>query len=225
MPRHDSSDSAPAGRPPAPRDFTRQVISRTLRSYDIHAALYLRRWGRRQIREPRLLQVCLRFLLPGARILDLGCGPGQDTQALHRRRYRAVGVDLSQPFLLHARRRSRRTPLVQADMQRLPLRSGTFDAIWAAASLIHVPKAVVPRLLRDLKVMVHPGGLLAATFVHGRASGFQKSGWIPGRYFSRWHKEELSSAVRHAGWEIIELTTVTNRERKGRWLNLLARRP
>ena len=110
-------------------------------------------------------------------------------------------------------------------MQHLPLRVGTFDGIWAAASLIHLPKPVVRRLLQDLKEIVRPGGLLAATLAHGESSGFQKSGWIPGRYFSRWHKEELTSAVRHAGWDVIELMTVTNRERKGRWLNLLARRP
>jgi len=49
-------------------------------------------------------------------------------------------------------------------------------------------------------------------------------GWLPGRYFARWRKDELARAVRRAGWKILELKVVTNRERKGRWLNLLAQR-
>jgi len=49
-------------------------------------------------------------------------------------------------------------------------------------------------------------------------------GWVPGRYFARWRKEELARAVRRAGWLIRELSVVTNCERKGRWLNLLAQK-
>lgn len=110
-------------------------------------------------------------------------------------------------------------------MRSLPFRSGVFDGIWAAASLIHLPKSVVRTTLRDLHGLVLPGGVLAATFVQGRRSGFLRAGWIPGRFFSRWRKAELEGAVRQAGWAIISLKTVANRERKGRWLNLLARRP
>ena len=110
-------------------------------------------------------------------------------------------------------------------MRSLPFRNGVFDGVWAAASLIHLPKPAVRTTLRDLHGLVPPGGVLAATFVQGRNSGFLPTGWIPGRFFSRWRKAELEGAVRQAGWAIISLKTVANRERKGRWLNLLARRP
>jgi SAM-dependent methyltransferase len=136
-----------------------------------------------------------------------------------------MGLDLSKVLLRHARRRNHRIPLVQADMRYLPIRPGAFDGIWAAASLIHLPKPAMRTLLRDVKRLVRPGGMLAATFVHGRASGFLRTGWIAGRYFSRWHRKELAVAVRRAGWTVLRLTTVVNRERRGRWLNLLARRP
>jgi hypothetical protein len=81
----------------------------------------------------------------------------------------------------------------------------------------------VGRALRALRVIVKPSGRLAATFVHGTTSGVLTRGWLPGRYVARWTKEELASAVERAGWDIESLMTVTNRERKGRWLNLLAR--
>lgn len=224
MPSHDSSHSN-SGHSDAQGDFTRRAVEKTLRSYDSQAAVYVRQWGRREARRPRLLQACMNLLPKGGLVLDLGCGPGQDMRALHRRRYRVVGLDLSKLLLRYARRRHRRVPLVRADMRSLPVHLQVFDGIWAAASLIHLPKPATRNLLRELKDLVRPGGVLAATFVHGRSSGFLKTGWIPGRYIARWHKEELRAAVHRAGWKVVSVETVVNRERKGRWLNLFARRP
>ena len=59
---------------------------------------------------------------------------------------------------------------------------------------------------------------------YGVKSRLVTDGWVTGRYFARWRKDELARAVRRAGWKILELKVVTNRERKGRWLNLLAQR-
>ena len=205
------------------------VVSRTTEAYAEQAEAFLRRWGRRVNRCPALLRTVLRLAGPCAALLDLGCGAGQDARFLHaRRRHHAVGhvigLDRTRPLLAYARRHSRRLPLVQGDMRALPFRPGSFDAIWAAASLIHLTKPDVLRLLRALRTQVPVGGLLAATVAHGRRAGFLRAGWIPGRYFARWRKAELEKAVRPAGWAVISLETVTGRERKGRWLNLLARR-
>ena len=96
--------------------------------------------------------------------------------------------------------------------------------IIAPASLIHLPKPDARRILIDLYRLVRPGGLFAATVTHGVKSRLVTDGWLPGRYFSRWRKDELARAVRRAGWNILELKVITNRERKGRWLNLLAQK-
>jgi hypothetical protein len=100
----------------------------------------------------------------------------------------------------------------------------SFDGLWAAASLMHLPKPVARRTLADLSRLVRPGGLFAATVTYGMKSRIVMDGWVPRRYFARWKKDELARAVRRAGWSILELTLVTNRERKGRWLNLLAQK-
>jgi hypothetical protein len=78
--------------------------------------------------------------------------------------------------------------------------------------------------LTDLYRLIRPGGLFAATVTYGVTSRLVTDGWVPGRYFARWRKDEFARAVRRAGWLILELGVVTNRERKGRWLNLLAQR-
>ncbi len=193
-------------------------------AYERHASDYIRHWSRRRYRRPRLLGDLVARLTRSAVVADLGCGPGQDVRYLRKRGYRAIGLDLLPPFLLEAKRRDNRVPLLRADLNRLPLKPGVLDGIWAAASLIHSSKLEVRRALGSWPDLVRPGGLLAATVVHGRASGIKPRGWIPGRYFSRWQKGELQRALERAGWDVLILETVTNRERKGRWLNLLAQK-
>lgn len=64
--------------------------------------------------------------LGGARpraVLDLACGAGRHTEALRRRGYRALGVDLSLTLL--ARRPD--LPRVRGDMRGLPFADGSFD--------------------------------------------------------------------------------------------------
>ncbi len=209
-----------------------EAVARTTAAYARQAGSFIRRWGGRTRRCPALLRELLALAGPSAALLDLGCGAGQDTRLLYACRSRrggqevghVVGLDRTWPLLAHARRHSRRVPLVQGDMRRLPFKAGAFDTVWAAASLIHLPKPEAARLLRALRVCVPADGLLAATVAQGRRAGFLRLGWIPGRYFARWRKRELQRAVRQAGWEVVSLKAVTGRERRGRWLNLVARR-
>lgn len=200
------------------RDRTREV-------YDRETELCLRRWIRRTYRRPPLLQDLLQGLPAGARILDLGCGPAQDAHDLGRHGYRVVGLDFSPAFLAHARRRHRRLPLVLADIARLPFRRRVFNGVWAAASLIHLPKPAMRRALAALSRLTAGGGWLAATLAQGRTSSVVTRGWLPGRFIARWQKEELARTVRSAGWKIVSLKAVSNRERKGRWLVVTARAP
>jgi SAM-dependent methyltransferase len=166
----------------------------------------------------------LRYLPAGASLLDLGCGGGQDSSDLGQRGYRVVGVDRASALLSAGRRRYPSLPLIRADLRDPPFQAASFDGLWAAASLMHFPKPVARRILADLCKLVRPGGLLAATVTYGVKSRLVTDGWIPGRYFARWRKDELARAVRRAGWTILELNVVANRERKGRWLNLLAQK-
>lgn len=143
---------------------------------------------------------------------------------LRREGYRVVGMDLTAAFLRCARKEAPSLPLVCADMLELPFRMASFDGVWAAASLIHLPKTDAARVLKDLSLVARPGARLGATVTYGLNSGVLKKGWMPGRYFARWQKAELARAVERSGWKVEMLRVVANQERKGRWLNLIARR-
>ncbi|MGH7167927.1 MAG: hypothetical protein ACREII_05290, partial [Nitrospiraceae bacterium] len=84
----------------------RKAAIRTAGAYAARAKTFVRHWGRRSARQPRLLRDSLRTCRRDAAVLDLGSGAGQDIRSLRRKRYRVVGLDLTWPLLAYARRRS-----------------------------------------------------------------------------------------------------------------------
>jgi SAM-dependent methyltransferase len=204
---------------------TTRLVLPTIAAYERSADVFLTRWERRRYRRPPLLLAWLAHLPPNAMLLDLGCGGGQDARYLRQRDYRVVGLDRTAALLSFARYRSTTLRLIQADMRWLPLRAGCVDGVWAAASLIHLPKAQARTVLAELLRLTRPGGILGATLTHGTKSRVVTRGWIPGRYFARWKKDELGRAVQSAGWRVIRLDVVTSQERKGRWINVVAVNP
>jgi ubiquinone/menaquinone biosynthesis C-methylase UbiE len=102
-------------------------------------------------------------LQPGASVLDLGCGTGDDVQELARLvgpSGRVVGVDRSETVITEARERVRGTTLPVvfqvADAYALPFPDATFDACRADRVFHHLehPCQAFDELLR----VVRPGG-------------------------------------------------------------------
>lgn len=203
---------------------TSQIVAPTIRIYEEGAATFLKRWGSRRKRPPALLLDLLARLPRQSAILDLGCGGGQAARVLHAKGLRVVGMDLTTAFLRAAQSTAPSVPLVRADMRDLPFEDESFDAVWAAACLMHVPKPEAASVIKNLHEIVRPGGLLAATVTYGTQSRIRTDGWMPGRYFARWQKAELARVVERSGWQVDVLCVVSNQERKGRWLNLILRR-
>ncbi len=77
---------------------------------------------------PLVKLLCLK---PGARVLDLCCGPGRFSIELARRGFRVTGVDRTVLYLAEARRRAKQRKLdvefVRSDMRRF-VRPRAFDA-------------------------------------------------------------------------------------------------
>ena len=200
------------------------LINRTLRVYEEQAESFIDLWGRGRYRIPPLLRKFIRGIPKGSRILDLGCGPGQDMRYLLRRGYTVVGLDGVWSFLSWARAKSKGNLLIQGNLRHLPILPHRFEGIWAAASLIHLKKNEVKEILERLHRAVLVGTRLGVTFAYGSRCGIVSHGWVPGRYFSRWRKPELERMVQSTGWCIETIETVSNQERKGRWINLITRK-
>lgn len=110
-------------------------------------------------------------------ILDFGCGPGRDLQAFARLGHIPVGLDGASRFIEMARRYSG-CEVWQQDFLGLDLPVAHFDGIFANASLFHVPVHELPRVLKELRKTLKPGGVLFSSNPRGN----NQEGWNQGRY-------------------------------------------
>ncbi|MEV6839473.1 class I SAM-dependent methyltransferase [Streptomyces sp. NPDC051133] len=112
-------------------------------------------------------------LRPGDRVLDAGCGTGRALPPLRAAVGRSgvvLGADLTPAMLQAAARagRDRDARLLLADVARLPVRSDSLDAVFAAGLIAHLPDP--EDNLRELARVVRPGGTLALFHPIGRAA-------------------------------------------------------
>ncbi|MEU4570555.1 class I SAM-dependent methyltransferase [Micromonospora sp. NPDC023956] len=107
-------------------------------------------------------------LSPEALVADVGCGPGREIALLRERNLRVIGLDLS----LGQLRTGGQPGVVQADMRRLPLQSGSVDAIWCQAALLHIPRREVPAVLHQFARALRRGGQLYLNVTEGDGEGW-----------------------------------------------------
>ena len=107
----------------------------------------------------------LPHLLPGMRVLDVGCGPGSITLGLAEAVApgEAVGVDIQQSQVQRARglaidRGVANVRFEVADGYRLPFPDHSFDATFAHTVLMHLREPV--RALVEMRRVLGPGGIV-----------------------------------------------------------------
>lgn len=122
-------------------------------------------------------------LAPGARVLDLCCGPGRHAIELARRGFEVTAVDRTEPYLERAEARAKEEGLgiefVRSDMRDF-VRPGAFDAVinlFTSFGFFEDPEEDL-RVVQNLHTSLRPGGqllfelqgkeLLAAIFTEER---------------------------------------------------------
>src|SRR4029077_4900694 len=99
---------------------------------------------------------------PSMRVLDVGCGPGALTAELVRRAgpTQVAGLEPSPSFVDACRARLPDADIQQGSAEQLPWADGTFDAALAQLVLSFVQDA--DQVAREMRRVVHPGGMLGA---------------------------------------------------------------
>ncbi|TRZ92234.1 MAG: class I SAM-dependent methyltransferase [Rhodocyclaceae bacterium] len=143
-----------------------QVVARTLGHYQTRAEAF---WeGTRYHDVEQNIEALLRHIqaAPPFTILDFGCGPGRDLLAFVKRGHRAIGLEGAQALADMARAHSA-CEVWQQDFLKLDLPDSLFDGVFANASLFHVPRQELPRVLQQLRATLKPGGVLFSSNPRG----------------------------------------------------------
>jgi MPBQ/MSBQ methyltransferase len=99
------------------------------------------------------------LLPPGARVLDIGCGTGQQTILFKNRGFDVTGIDISAGLVGVANRKLGEGICLASDACKLPFPDACFDAISSAGSTVnHIPDYQC--FFQEAGRVLKPGGYL-----------------------------------------------------------------
>lgn len=165
------------------------------------------------------LATFLAALPAGGRVLELGCGGGQDSEAMLAQGFDVTPSDGSPELARQAERRLGRPVrvLLFEDIDE----TSAYDGIWANACLLHVPRAALPGILGRIHAALRPGGVFYASFKAGSAEGRDRFG----RYYNYPSDDWLRQAYRPERWSSLDIGEDMGGGYDGeptRWLHALA---
>ena len=171
----------------------------TLRFYGNNAPAYAEREiTSRQIRLGRFLAL----LSPGASILELGCGAGGDTAEMLARGFDVRATDGSPEMADVASKHLGRTveTLLFHDLDEVE----AYDAVWANACLLHVPRAELADILARIWRAMKAEGVFYASYKEGDGDGRDTLN----RYYNYPSPDWLRATYSEAGnWNSLSIET------------------
>lgn len=120
-----------------------------------------------------------RYLPPRSRILEGGCGRGQNVWSLHQAGYDAYGVDFAPKTIAYIRECAPELKVHNADVRRLPFPDGYFDGYWSLGVIEHFYEGY-GAILQEAARVIRKSGYFFITFPH--MSRFRKYKARHGQY-------------------------------------------
>ena len=178
-----------------------EMLAATISYYNENADAYYDRTIHSNMEEQyRFFQ---KYVPTGVRILDFGCGSGRDTKYFRDCGYNVTAIDGSEQMCKKA---ESYTGINVRQMNFLDLNDREiYSGIWASASLLHIPKKDLPRMLAKLRKALTRDGILYVSFKEGTFEGMRD-----GRYYSDLTEGALFNLVNTVGGlKIIAAKTFT----------------
>ena len=167
-------------------------------------------------------------LAPGARLLEIGAGTGQDSSYFQQEGFGVIAADLSAAMVEHCRAKGIEAHVM--DFLQLDFPAGSFDAVFAMNCLLHVPNHDLPAVLAAVRAILRPGGLLFVG-VYGAQDGDESTEGpidddrhVPPRFFSWRTDQRLLDFAADARFDVVEFHPLDT-HRGYRFQSLTLRRP
>ena len=137
-------------------------------------------------------------------VLEAGCGTGHfSLQLAQRYGWRMHSLDLGWEGLAFGKQLGA-PRMVQADICRLPYRSGAFDAVVSMDVIVHLPRGRESEPLSEFARVTRPGGLLVLRVSALDLLRSNHSVWAEEK--QRFTRRRLVDAVRSQGYRILRAT-------------------
>lgn len=148
----------------------------------------------------------LNLVKKNGRILDVGCGVGVDANHMASKGFGLIGIDMSKEMINIAKQNFPDIDFRVMDMRKLPFEPNSFDGIFVAYSLIHVPKKETPQILEKLNTILRPHGIIYIAIQEGDSKEiFITEPLKPDEkmFINVFSSDEIKELVKKAGFSIV----------------------
>ena len=175
-----------------------------------------------------------KYVFPGQKILDLGCGNGRFFEIFKNKSVEYIGVDFSENLIAIAKERFPQAKFIVADALSLPFPDEFFDVVFSIAVLHHIPSQSLRALfLSEIKRVLKKDGILILTVWDfevkmrfsdkvknfllrltgklDRGDYFRCWGQKAEIYFHKFSKSEIEKLLRQSGFIIWDIGIVKNK--------------
>ncbi len=198
-------------------------VKKTIQTYNEVAEIYNRLQYSTDVSEEIIDFFLEEF--SGQSLLDVGCGPGNDTRVFVALGLNVLGIDLSECLLNIALKNVPQSSFLMMDMRRQAIRDASFDGLWVCSSFIHIPRVDAKSTFREFARVLRPYGLIFVNVIEGERESMIKSGLYldKERFFVDYSVDKFRTLIEDAGFHILKELTGKELKEDSVWVNIVAR--
>lgn len=171
----------------------------------------------------------LKYLKPGDSVLDVGCAGGVKSKYLTENGMKVLGIDVSEKMIEIARQYSPAAEFQVLDMRKIGALSKKFKAVFAQASILHLPKKEASGVVKQFAEILEPSGICYISVKEKRPNGVDEEeivetdyGYDYQRLFSYYSADDLRQYLTDAGFILREVWTIAaGKSGKTIWLQVI----
>ncbi|STX52155.1 methyltransferase [Legionella busanensis] len=151
------------------------------------------------------------LLPPKGTIIDIGCGSGRDAKIFSEKGFTVTGIDFCPELLAIAKEHAPLATFKIMDIEELSFSESSFDGVWSACSLGHIPKNVLPEILMTINKILKKGGYFYLALKQGTGEGLEVDTRYKGdikKYLSYYTAQELKVLLNNARFKILDIAHI-----------------
>ncbi|MCX6815937.1 MAG: class I SAM-dependent methyltransferase [Candidatus Aenigmarchaeota archaeon] len=153
----------------------------------------------------KFIDLFTKMLPKNARVLDVGCGAGEDTKYLLSKEFRVESIDASKNMIFIARKNLPQQRFSVKDMRKINYRNDTFNGIVAAFSIIHLKKKDAINIIKKFHKIVKFNGVVYLALQEGKGEKIITEPLNPGKkiFVNFYTVLEIKNILKTSGFKIV----------------------
>lgn len=184
-----------------------EIMDGNQKFYDLSARKYAAEWYPNEMMLPSIKEFVSLLPTPDARVLDLGCGPGQESMRLSAEGVRVTGIDYSAESIKIAKEKNATIDFRLMSYDDIDESLGKFDGIFSCSSIIHLNETDLQKLLRNICNILKQDGVFLVIYRVGQGVITQLhtiNGETVERTIVQYTKENLIDMFREEGYSFVQ---------------------